>query len=305
MKLPKFRNAIVYRATLPSIQAIEGHLLELPYSEIGETEFSRSSFVGNPVTGELVTPISGGYAMVIRHDQKIIPRNVVMKEANSRIQTIENMSENKLKRAERLAIIDNVRVDLCKQAFVKSTLILALYSTDEKLLVINTTNKKIAGMVCTMLIKVVGSVKTETINISDIKNGLTTRLKNCIEGSTNAFEGFSVGDYVQLSRHADQKEVIRYSAEHESIQSELADSLCSGFTADKLELRGCGVTFTLTEKFHFTRINTQPQSFNDEDDIAFQWRHQTSVDLFQFSKVVNLMCELLSYKEDQSQKPAT
>ena len=49
MKLPKFRNAIVYRATLPSIQAIEGHLLELPYSEIGETEFSRSSFVENPV----------------------------------------------------------------------------------------------------------------------------------------------------------------------------------------------------------------------------------------------------------------
>ncbi|MZP49279.1 hypothetical protein GQA40_23810, partial [Escherichia coli] len=138
--------------------------------------------------------------MVIRHDQKIIPRHVVMKEANSRIQTIENMSGNKLKRAERLAIIDNVRVDLCKQAFVKSTLILALYSTDEKLLVINTTNKIIAGMVCAMLIKVVGSVKTETINISDIKNGLTTRLNNYINGAANAFEGFTVGNYIQLSR---------------------------------------------------------------------------------------------------------
>lgn len=305
MKLPKFRNAIVYRATLPSIQAIEGHLLELPYSEIGETEFSRSSFVENPVTGELVTPISGGYAMVIRHDQKIIPRHVVMEEANSRIQTIENISGDKLKRTERLAIIDNVRVDLCKQAFVKSTLILALYNIQERLLVINTTSKKIAGMTCAMLVKVVGSVKTETINISDIKNGLTTRLNNHIQGIPNAFEGFTVGSYIQLSRHADKKEVIRYSAEHESIQSELADSLCGGFTADKLELSGCGVTFTLTEKFHFTRINTQPQSFNDEDDIAFQWRHQTSADLFQFSKVVNLMCELLSYKEDQSQKPAT
>ncbi len=58
MKLPKFRNAIVYRATLPSIQAIEGHLLELPYSEIGETEFSRSSFVENPVTGWICPYIS-------------------------------------------------------------------------------------------------------------------------------------------------------------------------------------------------------------------------------------------------------
>ncbi|WP_333009914.1 recombination-associated protein RdgC [Kluyvera sichuanensis] len=289
MKLPKFRNAIVYRATLPSIEAIEGHLLELPYSEIGETEFSRASFVPNPITGELVTPISGGYAIVIRHDQKIIPQHVVMKEAAARIQRIEGMSGNKIKRVERLAIIDNVRVDLCKQAFVKSTLILALYSTDEKLLVVNTTNKNIAGMAGAMLVKVVGSVKTETINISDIKNGLTTRLKNYINGVANAFEGFTVGNYIQLSRLADQKEVIRYSAEHESIQSELADSLNSGFTADKMELAGCGVSFILTENFHFSRINTQAQIFNDEDDQAFQWRHQAGTDLFQFSKVVNLM----------------
>ncbi|EIV2907015.1 recombination-associated protein RdgC [Citrobacter braakii] len=305
MKIPKFRNAIVYRATLPGIEAIEGHLLELPYSEIGETELSRTSFVPNPITGELVTPITGGYAIVVRRDQKIIPQHVLMKEATARIQNIENMSGHKLKRAERSAIIENVLAELCKKAFVKSTLTLALYSTDEKLLVINTTNKQIASMVCAMLIKVVGSVKTETINISDIKNGLTTRLKSYINGAANAFEGFTVGNYIQLSRYADQKEVIRYSAEHESIQSELADSLNSSFTADKMELSGCGVTFILTENFHFSRINTQSQTFNNEDDKAFQWRHQAGADLFQFSKVVNLMCDLLSYKEDQSQKPAT
>jgi recombination associated protein RdgC len=34
MKLSKLRNAIVYRATLPSIEAVEGHLQELPYSEL-------------------------------------------------------------------------------------------------------------------------------------------------------------------------------------------------------------------------------------------------------------------------------
>ncbi|HEE9934961.1 TPA: recombination-associated protein RdgC [Citrobacter braakii] len=304
MKLPKFRNAIVYRATLPSIEAIEGHLLELPYSEIGETEFSRASFVPNPITGELVTPISGGYAIVIRHDQKIIPQHVVLKEAAARIQRIEDMSGSKIKRIERLAIIDSVSVDLCKRAFVKSTLILALYSTNEKLLVVNTTNKNIAGMAVAMLVKVVGSVKTETINISDIKNGLTTRLKNYINGVANAFEGFTVGNYIQLSRLADQKEVIHYSAEHDSIQSELVDSLNSGFTADKMELAGCGVSFILTENFHFSRINTQAQTFNDEDDKAFQWRHQAGTDLLQFSKVVNLMCDLLSYKEEQPQKPA-
>lgn len=100
MKLSKLRNAIVYRATLPSIEAVEGHLQELPYSELTETEFARASFVPNPITGELVTPITGGYAIVIRRDEKIIPQHVVMKEANERIQRIENACGQKLKRAD-------------------------------------------------------------------------------------------------------------------------------------------------------------------------------------------------------------
>ena len=72
---------------------------------------------------------------------------------------------------------------------------------------VNTTNKNIAGMAVAMLVKVVGSVKTETINISDIKNGLTTRLKNYINGVANA-EGLTVGNYIQLSRLADQRKLF-------------------------------------------------------------------------------------------------
>lgn len=53
-----------------------------------------------------------------------------------------------------------------------------------------------------MLVKVVGSVKTETINISDIKNGLTARLKNYLNGTAIAFEGFTVGNYIQLAQLA-------------------------------------------------------------------------------------------------------
>jgi len=304
MKLSKFRNAIVYRATLPSIETVEGHLHELPYSELGETEFARSSFVPNPLTGELVTPIAGGYAIVVRRDEKIIPQHVVMKEANERIQRIESACGAKLKRADRNNIIQDARVQLCKQAFIKSSLFLALYNTEDNLLIINTANKNIAGMVGAMLVKVIGSVKTVTINISDIKNGLTTRLQNHLNGEEPAFEGFEVGDYVQLSRLADQKEVIRYSADHTSVTSEILESLNTGFIVDNLELRGCGVSFLLTDKFHFPRINTQDNSFDDDDDKAYRWRHQAGTDMFQFCKVINQLCDLLAYKEPEEQKPA-
>lgn len=304
MKLSKLRNAIVYRATLPSIEVVEGHLHELPYSELGETEFARSSFVPNPIAGELVTPITGGYAIVVRRDEKIIPQHVVMKEANERIQNIESRCGQKLKRSDRNNIIQDARIQLCKQAFIKSSLFLAFYNTDENILIVNTANKNIAGMVGAMLIKVIGSVKTVTINISDIKNGLTTRLKNHLDGEESAFAGFEVGDYVQLSRLADQKEVIRYSAEHSSVTSELLESLNTGFIVDNMELRGCGVSFLLTDKFHFRRIDTQDNSFEDDDDKAFRWRHQAGTDMFQFCKVINQLCDLLAYKEHEEQKPA-
>ena len=304
MKLSKLRNAIVYRATLPSIETVEGHLHEMPYAELGETEFARSSFVPNPITGELVTPISGGYAIVVRRDEKIIPQHVVMKEANERIQRIESACGEKLKRADRNNIIQDAKVQLCKQAFIKSSLVLALYNTEENLLIINTANKNIAGMVGAMLVKVIGSVKTVTINISDIKNGLTTRLQNHLNGEEPSFEGFEVGDYVQLSRLADQKEVIRYSADHTSVTSEILESLNTGFIVDNMELRGCGVSFLLTDKFHFRRIDTQDNSFDDDDDKAYRWRHQAGTDMFQFCKVINQLCELLAYKEPEEQKPA-
>ncbi len=122
MKLSKLRNAtIVYRATLPSIEAVEGHLQELPYSELTETEFARASFVPNPITGELVTPMTVMQSWFAA--MKNNPQHVVMKEANERIQRIENACGQKLKRADRNNIIQDAKVQLCKQAFIKSSLI--------------------------------------------------------------------------------------------------------------------------------------------------------------------------------------
>lgn len=190
MKLSKLRNAIVYRATLPSIKAVEGHLHELPYTELGETEFARSSFVPNPLTGELVTPIAGGYAIVVRRDEKIIPQHVVMKEANERIQRIESACGEKLKRADRNNIIQDAKVQLCKQAFIKSSLVLALYNTEEKLLIINTANKNIAGMVGAMLVKVIGSVKTVTSTSAILKMALQPALKTIWTANNQRLPGF-------------------------------------------------------------------------------------------------------------------
>ncbi|WPU24482.1 recombination-associated protein RdgC [Cedecea neteri] len=298
MKFTKLKNAIVYRATLPAVETIGTHLAELPYADIGETEFSRFSFVENPITGEIVTPITGGYAVCLRADEKIIPAQIIKKEAIARISSIEGRLGQRISKVEKQQIIDTVKVDLCKQAFVKTSLIYALYHTEERLLMVNTTSQRYAGILGAMLVKVVGSIKTETIHISDIKNGLTTRLKNYIGGDTDAFDGFEVGDVIQLSRRAESKETIRYSAEHQSVVSEIEESLGSGFTVDSIQLFSKGTGFVLTENFHFRRIDTKSTDRNDGDDKAFIWRQAAGTDLFLMAGVVNKLCNLLCYKEE-------
>lgn len=305
MKLATLKNAIVYRAALPTVDFIEQHLTELPYADISDTEFARYSFVPNPVTGEIVTPIENGYAICLRIDEKMIPKHVIKAESLARIASIEGRLGQRISKVEKQQIIDTVKVDLCKQAFVKTSLIYALYHAKENLLMVNTTNKNYAGLLCAMLVKVVGSMETKTIHISDVKNGLTTRLKNYIGGDTYAFEGFEVGDVMQLSRKSETKETIRYSAEHQSVVSEIEESLGSGFSVDSIELYSSGTSFVLTENFHFRRIDTKSAKANDEDDKAFVWRQAAGIDLFLMTGVINKLCNLLSYKEpEKKEQPA-
>ncbi|HGH0761680.1 TPA: hypothetical protein ACJHGZ_005736, partial [Klebsiella pneumoniae] len=82
-----------------------------------------------------------------------------------------------------------------------------------------------------------------------------------------------------------------------SVTSEILESLNTGFIVDNMELRGCGVSFLLTDKFHFRRIDTKDNDYSDDDDKAYRWRHQAGTDMFQFCKVINQLCDLLAYKE--------
>ena len=149
-----------------------------------------------------------------------------------------------------------------------------------------------------MLVRVVGSIKTETIHISDIKNGLTTRLKNHLAGDEGAFDGFTIGNYIRLSRLADEKEVITYSAGLDSVSEEVTDSLNTGFIVESIELSLNKASFLLTDKFHFKQISTDSEySPRDEDDKASAWRNAASADLM--TNAVEGLCSLLEYKESE------
>lgn len=299
------KNAVVYAATLPSREDLQKHLAERPYEHIGETELSRTSFVPHKLSGELVTSFTGGYAFCMRHDEKILPKAIVRASAAARISRIEQSTGQRLNKIERLAIHDDQLVQLAKTALVKTAIITVYYRTDKNYLIVPVTGKALASLVIGTLIQVVGSVKTTTIHISDIKHGLTTRLKNHLSDDHEAFasQEFKLGEQVELARGSEK---VNYKlAALDSAKDGILERIESGFEVRALSLGYNGVDFKLTHEFNFKQIAFLDEQEDDsEGDAVYFWQQEASVQTLLFGNVITSLCDLLGYQPPLDEEPA-
>lgn len=303
------KSAIVYKAELPEFDILSKHLGEMPLIEIADNEMIRYGFVANERTAELVTPLVAGqgYTFSFQIDEKQIPASTVKRELDKRCKAIEDGQGRKVFRKERSILKDDVLMEFCERALVKSTVVTAYYSADDKLLFIDGSTKN-ADRVIHALVLCVGSIKTETIHISDLKHGLSTRMTQWLEDEeSESFGMLKPMDYCRLVRQRDESAVEKIQhtgVDLRSIDTELLAQIGEGFKVDRagfcLESLVC---FQLTEKFHFKKIDTmsyeQPEPENEEDDgydPAFMWRHEASVRVFGMCRAVNELCSLLEYK---------
>jgi recombination associated protein RdgC len=291
------KKAIVYAATLPQAHHLGMHLAERPYAPIGETELARISFVPHKISNELVTEFVGGYAFCMRLDEKILPKAIVRARAEERIAKIQSQTGARLSKVERLAIHDDTLVQLAKTALVKTAIITVYYREDKNLLIVPVTSKLLASHVIGTLIQVVGSVKTTTIHISDIKSGLTTRLKNHLNDNHEAFavNEFLVGEQVELARGG-QKVTYKLDA-LDAAKVGILERIESGFEVRALSLGYGGVEFKLNQDFTFKQIGFLDDiEHNPEDDGLYIWQQEASIQSMLVGNVVTSLCDLLGYE---------
>ena len=238
------------------------------------------------------------------YDEKILPKGIVRERANERIKQVEQAAGHRLKKIERVAIAEQVLVDLARTALVKTAIITAFYSTKDQLLIVPVGSKNLANIVTSRLVHVVGSLKTSTIHISNIKNGLTTRLKKHAEGVDPAcFDGFEVGASVALKKESQK---VSYSiADLDTASQGLLEAIERGFEVERLALEHNGVEFKLTSDFHFKAVKFADDAEHDaadERDEVFMWRQDAAAQVLMFSCVLNQLCDLLGYKADEDEQ---
>lgn len=307
------KNAIVLKALLPEIGLLRQQLEAADWQGIGETEFRRDTFVPGH-TGDLVADFPTGYALRLRCEEKIIPQGAIEDAVLQREAEIQKERGEELGKSEYDALREDVSLDLCKKAFVKSKYVEAFYHTASELLIVNTTSPGEVQRFMGTLVKLAGKVQTVTIHISNVKNGVTARLQSVIEGedwsdddteSLAPFGQLTTDDVVRLKRKmeaGEPDEMVTYKGTWLADNDELLHQLRSGFEVEEIGLSypPAAMSFRLTHQFRFKGIDFEPQEPEDdgaEIDFAHEWRMAAMREVDGLVEVVNELCALMEYEQ--------
>lgn len=299
------KNATIYKATLPSNDALTKHVEEAIFTDITPAMLSTSGFVLNKATGALVSRIGGdlGVALTVRHDEKILPRGAVNAAIDKAMAEAIEAKGELLTKEEVEDVKARTYSHLVATALVKTTTITGLYHRESELLVVLTPSKAMASIFINRLINAVGSVKTSTINVSDVRGGLTTRLKNYLAGAEAAFDGFNLGDSCVLK--GDTGKASFDLDNLDTARQGLSEGLAAKMMVERLELEHGSMSFKLTHDFslrgitYFGELTEDEQTERDDMDSGQVWAAEAAIQLLQLSAAVGALCELFGYNEER------
>ena len=304
------KNARVFSAVLPAANLLAEHLQELLFTPMSSSSIVAFGFEANDTTKELVTQLQGGFSFTFRFDQKIIPGDIV----KQRLQVFkENFFENMGRRPTKTEVAqlrDNVIVSMASTAPIRTKLIHVFYSQTEQLLFIPVISKSMSSRIMGQLIRACGSVKTTTIHVDGLTNGLASRLVEYLnredDTESMAFDGeFEPSSYVVLGCG---KNKVTYDLNDLGSGSVgIIERVDAGFNVNSLQLERGPVSFRIDSEFVFKAISL-PEYSDDEaaDDMAYQWRQQAQTEIILIADAVKALCVMFDYKApEESDEEAT
>ena len=289
------KSATIYNAELPDAEALLEHLEKAVFIDPLSLQAVSVGFVPREDDVALVETFTGGLSFTVRLDQKIIPNSVVNAEVAKRVKQIKLEQGRKAGKKERKDIKSEVIDGFLPRALDKTTITTCYYHPFSKYLIVPTTNKKVLGYAVSALVDAVGSVKTTTINVSNVKGGLTTRLKQWLADEEPAFDGLHPCDEVALEQEA-RKVSIKMN-DLEAARSALNEALAAHFEVKSLGFQfNDGTEARLTDEFKLRRILFQHPPVEGEDEL---FAAQATLEVSAVVDSVTALCEMFGYKEEE------
>lgn len=286
------KAARVYRAPLPAKAHLSEALAKLAFQEITAVQAYSCGFV--PVAeDELVDADPSGRFMHIkfRLDQKVIPGATLAAEVGKQVLAREEELGHKLGRKGIAEIREQVRQELTARALHRTTVISLFHDRQSEFLIAATSSKGVVDRALDRLIRALGSLKTTTIHIDSLQNGLTARMRTTLFSGECNFAPFSLeGDY-WLEGEEEKASLQR------ATDAVLCEALGNGLRVKALRLRHELVAFNLTSDFIFKNIRFDAS----EEEEPLEPAAETLAQLVQFTAALDELCRMFEYQPPEDE----
>ena len=287
------KSATVYSAELPATEHLEQHLQENAFAEMTDLQIRAVGFVAFD-SGLYTAPFPGGVAFKVRIDEKIIPASQVEKETERLALETQRLTGRKPGKKERKELKDAALLSLAPRAFPRTAVVTCYYERGTQYLIVPTTSKKLSDTITSALVHAVASMKTTTINVSDVKKGLTARMKNWLGNDDEAFGEFSPSGAAALA--IEKRRLTVKMGNLQAAREGLQEAISKGFGVTSLGLHhiDSGVEFRLTDNFKFKGIVFVHDPAQGGEDL---FEAEAAIEVSSFSKVVTELCSMMAYQE--------
>lgn len=157
-----FKNLMTYRLTKPldwDLAQLQTQLEDCQFHPCGTQDQSKFGWSA-PLRGSDLLYFSVGkqILLIAKKEEKILPANVVKRELDDRIESLEQKENRKLKKVEKQTLKDDVVMNLLPRAFSKNQHTALWIDTENNLIHIDAASSKRAEDALALLRKSLGSL---------------------------------------------------------------------------------------------------------------------------------------------------
>ena len=268
MNSPFFKNLMVYRLSRDfniDIAELEQQLQLLRFTPCGSQDMAKTGWV--PPLGresdQLHHEVNNQILLVIRREEKILPKPVISEELGKRVSRLEQDQGRRLKKTEKDSLRDEVLHSLLPRAFSKNSVVRLWINVTDGLIMVDASSAKRAEDSLALLRKTLGSLPVVPLTMeTPIELTITEWVR-----SGNAPAGFALGDEAELKAILEDGGIGRFKKQA-LVSDEIHVHLEAGKVVTKLSLDWQNrVQFVLCDDGSVKRLKFADELIQQNDDI--------------------------------------
>lgn len=223
---------------------------------------------------EMIHEVAGSTLVCMGKEERILPRGVIKKLLQERIQLIEQQQNRTIKRAEKAQIAEDLEFELLPKSFCVQKRLLALLDTVNKRLIINSSSVNQASQLTAFLRKTVSGISIEPLSAGE---NLALRFAQWINHPETLPADFQLASDCLLFSLQDEKKRVHCKG-YELPAEEIITLLAQGMATAEISLIWKErIQFTLTHEFVLKRLKSLDyliDDFNEIKDLEEEYQRQ-------------------------------